>query len=102
MPTPRLVSDDDAPAGVARDARLQSFVERLEEFYEERKRIADAIKDLNVEIKDANRNPKVLGRIVKRKTENDRQRLAREAEEHEEQQTLFDLGLVIDTPRGHG
>lgn len=100
----RLVSGKDAPEGAVegRDPRLQSLFERLEALYEERKRVGNAIKDLNSEIKSARRNPKVLGRIVKRKAESDRQRLAREAEEHEEQQTLFDLGLVIDTPRGNG
>ena len=68
--------------GIAAD-RLRSIVERIERLEEERKALADDIKDIYAEAKSAGFDVKVVRQIIRLRKQ--------EPAEVEEQETLLDL-----------
>ncbi|MCB8839559.1 DUF2312 domain-containing protein [Aurantimonas sp. VKM B-3413] len=81
--------------GVAQD-QLRSFVERIERLEEEKKTIADDIKDVYAEAKGNGFDTKVLRRVIslRKQDQNERQ----------EQEAILDLylqalGMMADLPR---
>lgn len=68
--------------GIAAD-RLQSLAERIERLMEERKSLADDIKDIYAEAKSAGFDTKVLRKMI--------QRRARDRAEVEKEDSLLDL-----------
>jgi len=74
--------EDSRPGGIAAD-RLRSIVERVERLEEERKRLADDIKDILAEAKGAGFDVKVVRQIIRLRKQ--------EPAEVEEQETLLDL-----------
>jgi len=68
--------------GVAAD-RLRSIIERVERLEEERKALADDIKDIFTEAKSAGFEAKVIRQIIRQRKQ--------EPAEVEEQETLLDL-----------
>lgn len=82
---PRQADIQDAPGdvgGIAKD-RLRSIVERVERLEEERKSLANDIKDIFAEAKSAGFDVKVLRQVIALRR--------KEPAEVEEQQTLLDL-----------
>lgn len=82
--------------GVAGD-RLKSFIDRIERLEEEKKAIADDIREVKAEAKGAGFAPKALNEIIKRRTWD-----AADLAEHDEIVTLYmaALGMLADTPLG--
>ncbi|MEM1045521.1 MAG: DUF2312 domain-containing protein [Pseudomonadota bacterium] len=70
------------PGGVAAD-QLRSFVERIERLEEEKKSIADDIKDVYGEAKGTGFDTKVLRQIIRMRKQ--------DAAERQEQEALLDL-----------
>lgn len=70
------------PGGVAAD-QLRSFVERIERLEEEKKSIADDIKDVYGEAKGTGFDTKVLRQIIRMRKQ--------DASERQEQEALLDL-----------
>lgn len=80
-----MSEQDDAineAGGIAAD-RLRSIVERIERLEEERKSLADDIKDIYAEAKSAGFEVKVVRQIIRLRKQ--------EPAEVEEQETLLDL-----------
>ncbi len=75
--------DQDAEVGGIAADRLRSIVERIERLEEERKGLADNIKDIFAEAKSAGFDVKVVRQIISIRK--------KEPAEVEEQETLFDL-----------
>jgi len=75
--------DDDAEVGGIAADRLRSVVERIERLEEERKGLADNIKDIFAEAKSAGFDVKVIRQILSIRK--------KEPAEVEEQETLLDL-----------
>jgi uncharacterized protein (UPF0335 family) len=75
-------SGDTEVGGIAAD-RLRSIVERIERLEEERKGLADNIKDIFAEAKSAGFDVKVVRQIISIRK--------KEPAEVEEQETLLDL-----------
>jgi uncharacterized protein (UPF0335 family) len=86
----------DAAAGFARD-QLKSFIERIERLEEEKKTIADDIKDVFAEAKGNGFDTKALREILRIRKQ-DADQLA----EHEAIVDLYKqaLGMLGDTPLG--
>ncbi len=74
--------EDNEIGGIAAD-RLRSIVERIERLEEERKALADDIKDIFAEAKSAGFDVKVLRQVLRLRKQ--------EPAEIEEQETLLDL-----------
>jgi len=72
------------PGGVAGDA-LRSFIERIERLEEEKKGIADDIKDVFAEAKAAGFDPKIMRQVIKLRK--------MDREERQEQEALLDTYL---------
>ncbi|MBS7810521.1 DUF2312 domain-containing protein [Roseococcus pinisoli] len=84
MARPKALAEGEDVGGIASD-RLRSLIERIERLEEERKALADDIKDIFAEAKSAGFDVKVLRQVLRvRKME---------PAEFEEQQTLLDLYL---------
>jgi uncharacterized protein (UPF0335 family) len=75
--------DQDAEVGGIAADRLRSIVERIERLEEERKGLADNIKDIFAEAKSAGFDVKVVRQIISIRK--------KEPAEVEEQETLLDL-----------
>ena len=75
--------DDDAEVGGIAADRLRSIVDRIERLEEERKGLADNIKDIFAEAKSAGFDVKVVRQIISIRK--------KEPAEVEEQETLLDL-----------
>jgi uncharacterized protein (UPF0335 family) len=75
-------STDTDVGGIAAD-RLRSIVERVERVEEERKALADDIKDIYSEAKSAGFDVKVVRQVIRLRKQ--------EPAEVEEQETLLDL-----------
>jgi uncharacterized protein (UPF0335 family) len=71
--------------GVARD-QLRTFIERIERLEEERKTIADDIKDIYAEAKSLGFIPKTMKRVVALRKQ--------DADERAEEQAILDTYLV--------
>ncbi len=80
--TGRDPRNDAVAGGIAAD-RLRSIVERIERLEEERKALADDIKDIFAEAKSAGFDVKVLRQVLRLRKQ--------EPAEIEEQETLLDL-----------
>ena len=76
-------NDQDAEVGGIAADRLRSIVERIERLEEERKGLADNIKDIFAEAKSAGFDVKVVRQIISIRK--------KEPAEVEEQETLLDL-----------
>lgn len=63
--------------GVARD-QLRAFVERIERLEEEKKTIADDIKDVYGEAKAMGFDPKILKRVISLRKKDDQERMEEE------------------------
>ncbi len=74
--------DTKEVGGIAAD-RLRSIIERIERLEEERKSLADDIKDIFAEAKSAGFEVKVIRQIIRLRKQ--------EPAEVEEQETLLDL-----------
>lgn len=74
--------EDTDVGGIAAD-RLRSIIERVERLEEERKALADDIKDIFAEAKSAGFDVKVIRQIIRIRKQ--------EPAEVEEQETLLDL-----------
>lgn len=72
------------PGGVAGDI-LRSFIERIERLEEEKKGIADDIKDVYAEAKSAGFEPKIMRQVVRLRK--------MERADREEQEALLDVYL---------
>ena len=81
MGTKEQVADAEV-GGIAAD-RLRSIIERIERLEEERKSLADDIKDIFAEAKSAGFEVKVIRQIIRLRKQ--------EPAEVEEQETLLDL-----------
>jgi uncharacterized protein (UPF0335 family) len=79
----RRQKDADTEAGGIAADRLRSIVERIERLEEERKALANDIKDIYAEAKSAGFDVKVLRQIISLRK--------KEPAEVEEQETLLDL-----------
>jgi len=77
-----LEKPDTETGGIAAD-RLRSIVERIERLEEERKALANDIKDIYAEAKSAGFDPKVLRQLIRIRKQ--------ESAEVEEQETLLEL-----------
>ncbi|HET9018272.1 MAG TPA: DUF2312 domain-containing protein [Acetobacteraceae bacterium] len=77
-----LEKPDTNTGGIAAD-RLRSIVERIERLEEERKALANDIKDIYAEAKSAGFDVKVLRQLIRIRKQ--------ETAEVEEQETLLDL-----------
>ena len=73
------------PGGVAAD-QLRSFVERIERLEEEKKTIADDIKDVYAEAKGTGYDTKILKQVIKIRKQ--------DKSEREEQEAILDLYLA--------
>lgn len=78
-------------------ARLKSFIERIERLEEEKKALAEDIKEIYDEAKSTGFDVKTMRKIVRLNKMN--------AEERREEQALLDLymnalGMLADTPLG--
>ena len=78
----KAVPQEEIASGVAID-RLRSLVERIERLEEERKALANDIKDIYAEAKSAGFDVKVLRQLIRIRKQ--------ESAEIEEQETLLDL-----------
>lgn len=93
------MSEADAAPGhnsVARD-HLKAFVERIERLEEEKKTIADDIKDVYAEAKSNGFDTKALRSVIRLRKQ--------DADERAEQQAILDtylhaLGMLADLPLG--
>lgn len=74
--------EDAEPGGIAKE-RLRSIVERVERLEDERKGLADDIKDVLAEAKSAGFDVKVIRQVLRLRRQ--------EPAEVEEQETLLDL-----------
>jgi uncharacterized protein (UPF0335 family) len=74
----------DGPAGVTAD-QLKQFVERIERLEEEKKTIADDIKDVYAEAKATGYDTKILKQVIRIRKQ--------DKAEREEQEALLDLYL---------
>ncbi len=74
--------EDKAPGGIAAD-RLRSIIERIERLEEERKALANDVKDIFLEAKSAGFDVNVVRQVIALRK--------KEPAEVEEQQTLLDL-----------
>ena len=74
--------EDTNPGGIAAD-RLRSIIERVERLEEERKELADDIKDIFAEAKAAGFDVKVIRQLIRIRKQ--------EPADVEEQETLLDL-----------
>ena len=79
---PDKSAQDADVGGIAAD-RLRSIVERIERLEEERKALADDIKDIYTEAKSAGFDPVVVRAVIRLRK--------KEPAEVEEQETLLDL-----------
>ena len=77
--------------------QLKAIVERVERLEEEKKTIADDIRDVYAEAKGNGFNPKVLRQIVRMRKQD-----ADERREHEAilETYMHALGMLADTPLG--
>jgi uncharacterized protein (UPF0335 family) len=76
---------------------LQSFIERIEKLEEEKKAIADDIKDIYAEAKGTGFDPKIIKKVVAlRKMDAHK----REEEESILELYLSSLGMLAETPLG--
>ncbi|MDF2994645.1 MAG: hypothetical protein K0R27_282 [Xanthobacteraceae bacterium] len=100
MPPPEDVPNDqplsDAAAGFAKE-QLKSFIERIERLEEEKKTIADDIKDVFAEAKGNGFDTKALRAILRIRKQ--------DADQLAEHQAIVDLylealGMLADTPLG--
>lgn len=77
--------------------RLKAFIERIERLEEDKKAIADDIKDVYAEAKGTGYDPKIMRKVV-------RLRKVDAAKRQEEEETLDAymraLGILADTPLG--
>jgi len=64
--------------GVARD-QLRSFIERIERLEEEKKTIADDIKDVYAEAKGTGFDTKILKKVIALRKKDDQERMEEEA-----------------------
>ena len=77
--------------------RLRSLVERIERLEEEKKALADDIKDIYTEAKSAGYDPKALRQVIRERRMN--------AADRQEREALLDvyrhaLGMLADLPLG--
>ncbi len=79
----RQAADPDPDVGGIAADRLRSVIERVERLEEERKALADDIKDIFAEAKSAGFDVKVVRQIIRQRKQ--------EPAEIEEQETLLDL-----------
>ncbi|EHM00875.1 hypothetical protein HMPREF9946_02386 [Acetobacteraceae bacterium AT-5844] len=79
----RQEADPDSEVGGIAVDRLRSIIERVERLEEERKALADDIKDIFAEAKSAGFEVKVIRQIIRIRKQ--------EPAEVEEQETLLDL-----------
>ncbi|WP_424814059.1 DUF2312 domain-containing protein [Roseococcus sp. YIM B11640] len=79
----RQAADPDSDVGGIAADRLRSIIERVERLEEERKALADDIKDIFAEAKSAGFEVKVIRQIIRIRKQ--------EPAEVEEQETLLDL-----------
>ena len=79
----RQEADPEAEVGGIAADRLRSIIERVERLEEERKALADDIKDIMAEAKSAGFDTKVIRAIIRIRKQ--------EPAEVEEQETLLDL-----------
>lgn len=67
----------DAPHGIARD-QLRQFVERIERMEEEKKTIADDIRDIYAEAKSMGFDTKILRKVIALRKKDDQERTEEE------------------------
>ncbi|MCW8086089.1 DUF2312 domain-containing protein [Sabulicella glaciei] len=79
----RQAADPESDVGGIAADRLRSIIERVERLEEERKALADDIKDIFAEAKSAGFDVKVVRQIIRLRKQ--------EPAEVEEQETLLDL-----------
>ncbi|MGE0416320.1 MAG: DUF2312 domain-containing protein [Acetobacteraceae bacterium] len=77
------ISEEEIKSGGVAADRLRSLVERIERLEEERKALANDIKDIYSEAKSAGFDVKVLRQLIRIRKQ--------EAAEVEEQETLLDI-----------
>lgn len=75
-------SQDNAPANVS-GARLKSFIERVERLEEDKKALAEDIRDVYAESKSTGFEPKIIRKIISLRKTN--------VEKRREEQELLDL-----------
>src|SRR6202007_2362475 len=97
MATAAAMKEDEAPAtGFAKD-QLKAIIERIERLEEEKKSIADDIRDVYAEAKGNGYDVKALREIVRLRKQD-----ADERREHEAvlETYMHALGMLADTPLG--
>lgn len=82
--------------GIAGD-RLRSFIERIERLEEEKRGLAEDIKEVYAEAKGTGFDPKIMRQIIKERR--------MDKDDRDEQEALLDvyrraLGMFVDTPLG--
>ena len=86
MPKPNLKEVSKATSGEVHGARLKSFIERVERLEEEKKALAEDIKDVYGEAKATGFEPKIMRKIVSLRKAN--------VEKRREEQELLDLYMA--------
>lgn len=87
----------DTPAKVFAKDQLRAFVERIEKLEEEKKAIADDIKDVYAEMKSTGYDAGAMRKIIARRKQ--------DATKLQEQEAIMEvymhaLGMLADTPLG--
>ncbi len=78
MAYPRNAPDDNGVHGVARD-QLRAFIERIERLEEEKKTVADDIKDVYAEAKGTGFDTKIIKKVIALRKKDEQERLEEEA-----------------------
>jgi uncharacterized protein (UPF0335 family) len=89
--------EDVTGSNMVNGSHLRAFIERIEKLDEERRAIADDIKDIYLELKGVGFDPKIVRKIVSMRKKDKAKR--------EEEEALIDLYLAAlgdlgDTPLG--
>src|SRR5882762_3389570 len=97
MATAAATAEKEPPATRFAKDQLRAFIERVERLEEEKKALADDIKDVFAEAKSSGFDVKALKDVLKRRAA-DEQKLA----EHEAilETYMLALGMLADTPLG--
>ena len=93
----RITVTEAEMGGMVSAGQLRSIVERIERLEEEKREVADAIKEVYAEAKGNGFDTKAIRKIVALRR--------KDAQEREEEQAILDLymsalGMLADTPLG--
>lgn len=101
-PTVSVTSNDGAPMEAPKPRkgtdRLRSYIDRIVRLEEQRRELAEDVKDIYTEAKHAGYQPATLRKVVKRRLETDEQRAKRQQLQADLEMVLAELGAWENTP----